>query len=102
MIIVRITFRTVVCSAAYSFLFADGPCLEKSPGAQIGSTGYSSAPGVTEIGSTWSGDIALGVSVGAYCCSRCFGNLCFVVVCYSSFCYIYCRFVKIVMLLQAE
>lgn len=99
-----------------------GPCLEKSPGAQIGSTGYSSAPGVQKFDSTWSGDIALEIFVGAIPCSRCFcglvvlnfGKVDFVlrvlrkisvmilflnvVVCCSSFCYIYCRFVKIAVL----
>ena len=52
-----------------------GPCLEKSPGAQIGSIGYSSAPGVQKFDSTWSGDIALEIFVGAIPCSRCFCGL---------------------------
>ena len=71
MVLVGVTFRAGKRTAAHSFLLANGqlswlelllerisarqrsakwiygPCLEKSPGSQIGSTGYSSAPGVT-------------------------------------------------------
>lgn len=71
-VLVRVTFRKDKCTSAF---WIYGPCLEKSPGAQIGSTGYSSAPGVQKFDSTWSGDIALEIFVGAIPCSRCFCEL---------------------------